>query len=165
MANISPQANGPLGADITRIDTVPQYSLGHEFKDLASGTVYRYCKSTGALAQYGLSKIDSGHIIGVAQTPALAGTTAPLLLGAPQMSGGFTAANQYGWVAVQGLMYVLGKATTAANSLLYLSTVTAGYVTTTVTAPKLNNLYLTATVGGADASVQASANGYITTLP
>lgn len=165
MPSISPQTNGPLGADLTEVSTTRRFPLGTEFKDIASGTTYRYVKSIGALALGAAGKIDSGHLISVAQTPALAGTTAPLLFGWPQMTGGFTAANQYGFVAVQGLMTILGKATTAANVLLYLSTVTAGYVTTTVTAPKLNNLYLTGTVGGADATIIASANGYVTTLP
>lgn len=164
MPSISAQSNGPLGADVTEISTVPAFTVGTEFKDLL-GTTYRYVKSVGALAQGAAGKIDSAHNISVAQTPALAGTTAPLIFGWPQFTGGFTAANQYGWVAVQGLMTILGKATTAANVLLYLSTATAGYVSSAVNAPKLNNLYLTGTVGGADALIVASANGYVTTLP
>lgn len=163
MPSISPQTNGPLGADASGVSTDAKFKVGTEFTD-DLGTTYRYVKSSAAVGQYKITHTDSSFTMGAEATNATLGATAPRFIVVPQMTGGFTAANQYGWAAVKGPMFVTSLASAVANVVLFAGNSTAGTVDDAGTV-KMNNLYLTATVGGATATAAAFANNYITTLP
>lgn len=164
MPNVSPQTNGPLGVDVTAIETSPKFDLGTEFTDKL-GTTYRYCKSIGALAQYKLSYHDTSYILGAAATTALIGLTNSRPVCVPQMSGGFTAANQYGWVAVKGPLIVSALTLCAAVAQVY-STATPGSVDDTAASMcKIVGLSLASTVGGSTADTAAFAATYMTATP
>lgn len=164
MPSISPQTNGPLGVDVTAIETSPKFDLGTEFTDKL-GTTYRYVKSSGALAQYKLGYHDSAFICGAAATTALIGlaNSRPCLV--LQMTGGFTATNQYGWAAVKGPLTISALTLCAATAQCY-STVTAGSVDDTAASMcKIVGLSLASTVGGSTADTAAFASTYMVATP
>lgn len=164
MPNISPQTNGPLGVDVTQVSTTPLFALGAEFTDLV-GTTYRYVKSSASVGQYKLTYHDGSFVCAAETTTSLVGLTNSRAICVPQFSGGFTAANQYGWVAVKGPLTVSALTLCAASAQCY-TTATAGSVDdTSASMCKIVGLALTSTVGGSTANTPAFASTYMTATP
>jgi len=137
--------------------TVAQAQLGDEVN--IGGATYKYCKASGALAQYALCHI-SAAMLAVQSTTALVGTVArPTGYIIPQFA---VADTEYFWGAV-GPFYLREDNVTAFKVLAQTLCATAVKLYTTTTAGELDDSVTTAIVGGLQLSATNSAGVTVAT--
>lgn len=103
----------------------PPFTLGTHALG-TDGTEYIFCKATAAVAQYAAVAIDTTSNI---TTLTLAGLRALTDYGWPQVA---IASGAYGWVAIRGQgIGVLARLSSLAGVPCYISSVSAGRITTT----------------------------------
>jgi hypothetical protein len=152
-----------LGAQLSRIDDTAQYKLGTRIETIA-GTILRYVlNDSTAKTQYEAQIIDKDwKISGSTGVTTTLAATAPVRIGWPQQTGGFTA-SKYGWVATGGVGFRGKVAASCAADVELYTTATGGVLDDTATKLVTGVKATTAVTTAADTPLYSAVEAMIPT--